>query len=629
MKPRALDLFSCAGGAGMGLHRAGFSVVGVDIKARKRYPFAFVQADALKFDFSGFDLVWASPPCFPAGTLIFTARGQVPIEQVVVGDLVLTHNARWRRVTQIGSAWSPTVTLKGQGHWGLTTTAEHPFYSKTSRRAPDGYVSLSDAAEWTDAGAMEGQRWATVALVPEASVPPIPPSSAGYVFDEKVKRYRAYGSKGSRTVYIGSYDTEAEASSARAYAISDGMIDVRGAPAADAATLGFAKFLGYWVGDGWVTRDDVLICGAQQDAELLRSLMAEAGLRCSVSIERTSAKARSGSRRLCAWLKEHFGIGAANKKIPSWLHGASREYRQSFLDGYQLADGYVKNDPRYTGGAVTGFTTVSRALAVGVRMLLNQSGLSATITKSEPRRPGGIGTTEIEGRTVRERPHFQVRFSKTARSFRFDDQHGWGLVRSVVSSPVAQRVFNLSVDEDETYCADGIVVHNCQGYSAMRHAPGAVGAPLLIDAMRERLQATGALWVIENVEEAAWSMRSPVTLCGCMFGLGAQGCRLQRRRLFEASFSIPQPECVCARDPRPVIGVYGGHARRRSARAGGRGTRDVWVGGHKAAASEALGIDWMTLAEMSEAIPPAYAEHIGRAALVELARRRAAPIAAE
>lgn len=101
-----------------------------------------------------------------------------------------------------------------------------------------------------------------------------------------------------------------------------------------------------------------------------------------------------------------------------------------------------------------------------------------------------------------------------------------------------------------------------------------------------------------------------------MFGLGAQGCRLQRRRLFESNFTIPVPPS--AADNRPVIGVYGGHARKRSAKAGGRGTKDVWEGGHKAAASEALGIDWMTLAEMSESIPPAYAEHIGRAAIAFL-----------
>ncbi len=156
----------------------------------------------------------------------------------------------------------------------------------------------------------------------------------------------------------------------------------------------------------------------------------------------------------------------------------------------------------------------------------------------------------------------------------------------------------------------------CQGYTSMRHAPGAKGAPLLIDAIRERLQATSALWVIENVEEAAWAMRNPITLCGSMFGLGAQGCRLQRHRLFETNFPIEQPPC--RHDARSVIGVYGGHARRRAASAGGRGTKDVWQGGHKAAASQALGIDWMTLAEMSEAVPPAYAEYIGKAAIASL-----------
>lgn len=162
----------------------------------------------------------------------------------------------------------------------------------------------------------------------------------------------------------------------------------------------------------------------------------------------------------------------------------------------------------------------------------------------------------------------------------------------------------------------------CQGYSAMRHAPGAKGAPLLIDQVRDRMPS-GVPWVIENVEEAAWALRAPVTLCGSMFGLGAQGCRLQRHRLFEVgNFVLPQP--ACNHDERPVIGVYGGHARRRSAKAGGRGTRDVWAGGHAAAAKEALGIDWMTLMEMSEAIPPAYAEYIGRHALTAIYAAQAA-----
>ncbi|MEW1636402.1 DNA methylase [Streptomyces sp. NPDC093801] len=71
-RPLLLDLFCCAGGAAMGYHRAGFTVVGIDVIDRSdHYPFAFRQGDALSVlaaliesgEITSYSAIHASPPC--------------------------------------------------------------------------------------------------------------------------------------------------------------------------------------------------------------------------------------------------------------------------------------------------------------------------------------------------------------------------------------------------------------------------------------------------------------------------------------------------------------------------------------------------------------------------------------
>ena len=389
--------------------------------------------------------VWSgSCPCFPAGTLVLTTDGYKPIETVAVGDLVLTHQGRFRAVLEVGSDVAECVVVKGQGHHGLVCTPGHPF--------------LVGNDEWCEAKDLKGRRWANVAQVPEVPVPAMVPTAKGHFYDKASKGYRVKGDKGGKPVYVGLFGTVEEAAAVRTEAIRDGRIDVRGANAADVWSPGFARFLGYWIGDGWVSRDHVFLCGAVGDADLLEQLFAGAKLLGKATLEPTSSRIRCGSKHFVRWLREQFGEYAHGKKIPAWLYGMPEEYRRAFLDGYLLADGHEETGKR-GGGRVRVFTTVSKALAIGVRVLLNQLGASASIRVINNQRQA-----VIDGRPVSERPSYKVTAYETVRSFRLLGRHGWGLVRSVEPAGT-HTVYNLAVDEDESYTADGIVVHNCQPFS--------------------------------------------------------------------------------------------------------------------------------------------------------------------
>ena len=164
----------------------------------------------------------------------------------------------------------------------------------------------------------------------------------------------------------------------------------------------------------------------------------------------------------------------------------------------------------------------------------------------------------------------------------------------------------------------------CQFHTAMRHAHNAKPHMNLIPQTRALLIAAGKPYTIENVEGAREWLIDPFMLCGTSFGLGARGRELQRHRLFETSFPVIAPSC--RHSGRPVLGVYGGHVRDRR-----RPVGKNHVSGSNLPISvgrEAMGIDWMSGAELSEAIPPAYSRFIAEAFLLR-AEAPAQPIAAQ
>lgn len=118
-RPRVLDLFCCAGGAGMGYWRAGFDVVGVDIQPRPNYPFRFIEGnalDAMREMCQEFHLVHASPPCQPGCTLTKgTNRGREYADFIPqMRELCLWYGVPWVIENVTGADIRKDLTLCGE-----------------------------------------------------------------------------------------------------------------------------------------------------------------------------------------------------------------------------------------------------------------------------------------------------------------------------------------------------------------------------------------------------------------------------------------------------------------------------------------------------------------------------------
>jgi DNA (cytosine-5)-methyltransferase 1 len=171
----------------------------------------------------------------------------------------------------------------------------------------------------------------------------------------------------------------------------------------------------------------------------------------------------------------------------------------------------------------------------------------------------------------------------------------------------------MDAPEAGTYGYD--VIHAsppCQAFTAYRRRGGGVGDGYLdlIAATRDFLRESGKPYVIENVPGAP--LENPVQLCGTGFGLD-----VQRHRLFESNIPLMGMPCAHGRHAQRFQQATNRENKRRTVEIG------VWRI-PLATQQKAMGIDWMTLEELSEAIPPAYTEHIGMQLLEYIWRQREA-----
>jgi len=154
---RVLDLYCGAGGAGMGYHRAGFEVVGVDLAPMPNYPFEFHQGDALEYVKAhghDFDAIHASPPCQRHSAMTSCRPGLAAEYPDLIGptrNLLIASGLPWVIENVPGAPLIDPVWLCGQ-MFGLDLYRHRGFESSVKLAAPahPAHVTpASKAGHWT------------------------------------------------------------------------------------------------------------------------------------------------------------------------------------------------------------------------------------------------------------------------------------------------------------------------------------------------------------------------------------------------------------------------------------------------------------------------------------------------
>ena len=486
------------------------------------YPNSTSYEDITQTDFTPWrgrvDVLTGGFPCFVAGTPVLTRRGFVPIDEVQIGDEVLTTDRTYHPVEcTMKHTAGKIVRMRAQGMWEeMKCTPNHPFYIRRRKSYYEKGVGK------------------TRYLAPE------------YINASDIRK----GDKVGFPIFEGT-DTS--------------------------NTKAFWKLVGTWIADGWIQdslrsgrkncrNNKVIICCGKKNISRLHHIIQAAGYRYTLSEDRYVFKCIICDKWLCAFLKG-FGKYAHGKHLSPQCFMLDRERKKALLEGW-FADGYKKPN-----GAQC-VTTVSERLALDMAQIARDAYLCpVSISKKTCNR-----TCVIEGREVNERPQYCVTISINSRYGFYEGGFVWCNVRSISEESEINEVYNLSVNEEHSYNVYGIAVHNCQPFSLAGQRRGADDDRYLWPQMLRAIREIRPSWVVGENVAGILTMVQPGTEIEVGGSASLFGEDYRTRTLLRQQFTV---ETICASLERegysvqpfviPACAVGAPHRRDR-----------VWIIAHRA-----------------------------------------------
>jgi HK97 family phage portal protein len=383
--------------------------------------------------------------CFVPGTEIVTPTGLRPIETLAVGDFVLTHKGRWRAVNRImrRDYVGPVITLQAKGLPAVTATANHPFLVQRAKPNRSHRIEGLGEPEWLEAGKLEASR-----------AKPDGVRSRRPFHNLVMPRLAPDQAVALDMATYAPVDAAADAATVR---WSDNH---RATPVVRHPAQGYdlGWLCGLFLADGAVSAHQVIFSLSLHErhiADLVRDRMQAAfDQKVTFGTSGPVLVVRVSNRVLAAFFAS-FGRSSYRKAAPPWAMQAPAEFRRGMIDGILAGDGHM------AAKGESSIRTVSRDLAWQTRLLLWAEGIN-TCLQYQAASAWAIGgrsgdAVEIWAVSWRTNPARRGTMGTCAEHVFF------GLDRADRGT-YAGPVYNLSIDEDETFATAGGISHNCRWF---------------------------------------------------------------------------------------------------------------------------------------------------------------------
>lgn len=385
--------------------------------------------DISKIDWSqvpNFDFFSYSFPCFTKGTLVLTKDGFKEIQDITESDEVITHTNQFRKVVKpMANAYKGDLYhINAMAFHGIDCTPEHPFYVRKRYKKWDNpnrrWQRLFEEPTWVNAKDLTKDHYLGIAINQNESLP-----EWNGVEDNRWGHH-----KNSNTL-------------SRKF-----------------NWLSFWYVMGRYVGDGWKRTSEsskgiVICCGGRNEEELVDALIA-CEFKYHATKERTVTKYHICCKELHDFV-DRYGYYAHGKRIDAETMNLPRPLLGRFLEGYFDADGNLD-------GILHKATSVSKELIYGIGQCVAKVYQVPYKIYRTPRKPKTI----IEGRTVNQRDSYQIvfkkRIGKQDKAF-YEDGYIWFPIKSITTEYAECPVYNMEVETDNSYTANGCIVHNCTDIS--------------------------------------------------------------------------------------------------------------------------------------------------------------------